>query len=299
MNTSSAIHIPVKMGSHRMVFNLQNDANAPHRQLTSQQLVDHVLKRCRLNRSTNVARTYAMFESVNGVERLVNANECVIELQAKWSNHSNAEFVIRKFHPVEKKLTSPSTSTSSSSSSLNEQRIRKCYKKLKAAKKIEQIQREQSNKQELNNIYEQINEDNKENATVSADVVQLNYLKQVLQNEMKLKRQAKKLQQARELRQKEKETEPKQCAFHEEKLSTNLNAKLVENINFLKFLHFKLKVSNKTTNKNSDETTVNERQQSRKKLFAYKRMVNVLNSSGASDETSSQSSSTSTLESLV
>ena len=262
MNTSSqisSIHVPVKMGSHHMVFHLHSDSN---QMLTSQKLVEYALKRCRLNGSTNLPKTYALFENVNGVERLVNETESLVDLQANWSTHSNAEFVIRKFHPVEKRLAA---------SSLNEQTIRKCYKKLKATNKTEQ--------QQEPNIYEQLDDDeNKENNT--PDAVQLNYLKRVLKNEMKLKRQANKIIQAR---QNEQDT-----------TQTNLNSKLVENINFLKFLHSKLRVTS-----HKPDTAMNAHQISSKKLFAYKRMDNLLNSSGASDENSSRSTSTSTLESLV
>jgi hypothetical protein len=261
MNTSSqisSIHVPVKMGSHHMVLHLQSDSN---QKLTSSKLVEYALKRCRLNGSTNLPKTYALFENVNGVERLVNESESLVDLQAKWSTHSTAEFVIRKFHPMEKRLAS---------SSLNEQTIRKCYKKLKLTNKTEP--------QQEPNIYEQLNDDeNKEHNTPNA--IQLNYLKRVLKNEMKLKRQANKIIQARQNPQ--------------DKIQTNLNSKLVENINFLKFLHSKLRVSNKS------DTTMNAQQISSKKLFAYKRMDNLLNSSGASDDNSSRSSSTSTLESLV
>ena len=273
MNTNQ-INVPIKMGSHHMIFNLQKDLN---QKLTAQQLVEYVLKRCRLNGSVNLAKTYALFENVNGVERLVNESESIIELQAKWSTQSNAEFVIRKIHPVEKRLTS---------SSLNEQTIRKCYKKLKAVNQVEIKQKEQ---EQGPNIYEQLDDDNKENT--SPDAIQLNYLKLVLKNEMKLKRQARKLIQAREARQQAQEKMSEK--FPREKIQTNLNTKLTENIHFLKFLHFKLKVSNKM------DSTVSAHQKPRNKLFAYKKMDNALNSSGASDDNSSRSTSTSTLESLV
>ena len=137
--------------------------------------------------------------------------------------------------------------------------------------------------------------------TESPNSVQLNYLKQVLKNEMRLRRQAKKLLQveqsihqhvvnleknlleqlvAKNNQQNVKEiaqtteavvpsVKPKICAFHQEKIQTNLNTKLADNINFLKFLHFKLKSSNKS----QSNVSRHSESSSKKSLFAYKKLV--------------------------
>ena len=300
--SSASLSVPVKMGSHRMTIDIEASVKC----LTCEQFIEIVLRRCRLNGSQNLAKTYAMFESVNGVERLVNASESVPSLCAKWSSTKMPEFVIRKFLPVEKKLASAAISQTS---------VKKYYKKLRASTSSAKTSVASSEV----HVYEQVDAESES----SPDVVQLEYLKRVLKNEMKLRRQAKKLLQVEEsihahvvnLEKNLMETlvkkladeatasheatvpvnKPKICAFHKEKIETTLNTKLADNINFLKFLHFKLKSSNKSEShsgmKNSSK-------------LAYKKMDDVLNSSGASDSNSSsqcnsRSTSTSTLESLV
>ena len=83
--------IPVQIGSNKMLINI----NEFKRRILCDEFLEIVLKKCKLNKT--IANTYCVFENVNGVERLVNSDENIIELWAIWkSSKSCIKFFIRK-----------------------------------------------------------------------------------------------------------------------------------------------------------------------------------------------------------
>ena len=137
---------------------------------------------------------------------------------------------------------------------LNGDVLKKCYKKLKHSQQQE-------------------------------DMVKQNYVDLIVQNELELRRQHDLLEQDNFVN-----PQAKMCHFHHEQLVNTLaNNKLVDNINFLQFLYYKLKKQNAT---NTDQLQSNN---------DYARLIDC--NSGDEDSLSfnsrRSSSSIGTLESLV
>jgi hypothetical protein len=165
---ANTVTIEVKMGSNKMSIDIPSN----HQELKSAQLIELVMKRCRLSGSENLTKTYRLFECVNGVEQLIKRDR---ELIALWnemkSNQGEAIFVVRKLKSIEKRL---------SSKTAERQLIiaQKCYKKLKA----------QSNGQE--------NQIKSEQAPIKVEGKanqESQYFEKIIQNELTLEKQAKKL----------------------------------------------------------------------------------------------------------
>ena len=119
----SLFQIPFKLRSRRL--NLEIDSRSS---IKSEQFIELALKKCKLN--SKLTRTYSVFESVSGVERLLESNDNICDLWKYWSTESSKkqtiEFIIRKCLPVEQKLTSKTMVT-------NEKRtrmIKKCYEQI-------------------------------------------------------------------------------------------------------------------------------------------------------------------------
>lgn len=91
---SSSSHIPVRMGSHQ--FHVIGEG-----EMKCSELIEQVIAKCRLYGNEKLARTYAVYERVNGVERRVRRGEDVLRLARE---QKQAEFVVRKLSHVEKQL---------------------------------------------------------------------------------------------------------------------------------------------------------------------------------------------------
>lgn len=274
----SVFQIPVKMGSHKLVIDLESNC-----EMTSVQFVELVLKKCKLTSNEKLTKTYSVFESVNGVEKMLKSNEIITDVWKYWIKQSvqhSVQFIVRKCVSVEKKLTATTESDK------RKKMIKKCYKKINSETSSELIQ----DKRDIKTKRE--------------------FLKKIVENEQELKKQADQLLQIEALLQNLTSTANKQiqdvvvakettkpvvksnkmCSYHQSNLINNLNEKLSDNVNFLQFLYLKLKKQGSSQNKS----------------FSYEKLIDNScgNSSGGEDydsasNRSSRTTSTSTLESLV
>jgi len=169
------ISIDVKMGSNKMSIELPSTIQG----LKSAQLIEMVLKKCRLSGSENLIKTYRLFESINGVEQLIKRDRELITLCNEMkSNQGEAFFVVRKLKTIEKRLGSKTA---------EKQLImaQKCYKKLKAqSKREDNVAIKQKNKEqekESKSVEHKLTTDERE------------YYEKIIQNELTLEKQAKKL----------------------------------------------------------------------------------------------------------
>ena len=215
--TIDMMQIPVKMGSHRMLIDLpvniaqlldeqQLPTQADNKsKLTCRQFIDIVLKKCKLQGSEQLTKTYSIFESVNGIERMLKSSDSVMDIWMNWSklypkvfklNQTQmdqsvcVELVVRKHRQAEKKVRMDDKQS---------KMIKKCYKKIKQSNQqpavyenelevidVQKVKKEQQLKPEYH-VYEQM-----ENTAEQSDA-QKEMLKKILKNEMELRKQAKKL----------------------------------------------------------------------------------------------------------
>ena len=85
--------IPVQIGSNKMIINI----NELKKKMACSDFLEIVLKKCKLNGNKSVSSTYAVFEYANGIERMVNNDENMIQLWSFWKNNRNdVKFIIRK-----------------------------------------------------------------------------------------------------------------------------------------------------------------------------------------------------------
>ena len=144
--------IPVKMGSRRLNIEINSKST-----IKSEQFIELVLKKCKLNEK--LTRTYSVFESVNGVERLLTTNDNICDLWKYWSTESSKkqtiEFIIRKCFKIENKIKV--------NNEKRQQMIKKCYLKM------------------------------------NADQAKQDLFTQIIQNEQQLKKQSEKLQQVEQI----------------------------------------------------------------------------------------------------
>jgi hypothetical protein len=315
MSNSNNIEIPVRMGSN--CFKISNDdinfAADSDKVLTCKQLIDIVLARCKIHGSDALAKTYSVFERVNGVERMLGRNVDVARVWREWRrDESQLEFVVRKLNPIEKRVLRKCA---------NKMRVesfnRKCFSKL-----------HKLNEQSKTPIhdYETIEQEAEQVELASAADKRAKYMKKIIKNELILQKQAAKLlaleqsiyarvldveNRMAEVCEKQSQPEEQQapipvetrksdaiktskmCQFHKSKLEDNFKAlKLNQNANLLKLLCAKLKPTGRSLSREVN---------SRTHLISSE-----INSCGnSSDEydsatkTYSRTSSTSTLESLV
>lgn len=85
------LKISVRMGSNQIKIRIDNKLN-----ITSNDLIKCVLKKCDLIKSVNFATTYSLYENVFGVERQVCKSEKILNLVQSWPENSKGHFVIRK-----------------------------------------------------------------------------------------------------------------------------------------------------------------------------------------------------------
>lgn len=114
--TCDPVQVPIKMGSHQMMIkiNTNNKKQSICNELKPKDLIELVLKKCNMKKCNS--KTYCVFESFKGIERIVKQNENIIELMKYWNNYFDEnvlylqnetnkrpliEFVIRKLHNIE------------------------------------------------------------------------------------------------------------------------------------------------------------------------------------------------------
>lgn len=137
--------IPVRMGSHRMMIEMVVRSAQQHQPVLScGQLVKTALKRCRLDDSDAMLKTYALFERVNGIERALKPSDNVLAVWSQWSASrcgAEVEFVIRKCRTVEKRLMTMSERPLDQRR--NSQFIKQCYQKAKQIDVVNEVNVEQ------------------------------------------------------------------------------------------------------------------------------------------------------------
>lgn len=171
------VEIPVKMGSHR--FNVTSVSES---ELKCSELIDIVIAKCRLYGSDRLTKTYAVYESLNGVERRVSRREDIVKLVS----NNQVEFVVRKLTRVEKqvlKQQQQQSSTSSSSSDSSSKLVAKrCYRKLR------RMNADETKRRELETarieVYEDIDRDER---------IESGLRERIIENERVLKEQSEKL----------------------------------------------------------------------------------------------------------
>ncbi len=275
--SSSAVsvlfQIPVKMGSHKL--NIEIESNST---VSSSQFIELVLKKCKLSSNEKLARTYSLFESVSGIEKLLKSSVNVTDIWKQWveqSAHHSVQFIVRKCFKVEKKLN-----TSVNCNDKRQQMIKKCYAKINSQpsdvkSKREYLKKIIHNEQEIKKQSEQL-------LQIEAMISKLNVTP--IKSEEK--------QQVVPVQVKQIKPNSKLCSYHHNNLVNNLNEKLSDNINFLQFLYYKLKKQNIAQ---------------QNKSFSYEKLIDNScgNSSSGEDNydynsnRTSRNASTSTLESLV
>lgn len=129
------IVLSVKMGSHRFGVNASWETG-----MTSSELISLAIVKCRLSGNTErLAKTYAVFESSNGIERQLDASDDLVKLAAAVNN--SVEFVVRKITRVEKRVAGRRVQTD------------KFYRELK------RMQARESSERERIQVYEDVERD--------------------------------------------------------------------------------------------------------------------------------------------
>ena len=95
----------VKMGSNRV--RLQITGNY----LNSTELVLMTLLKCGMQSNAQLAHTYVVYESLNGVERRVRSNENLVDAESSYRHRVRPEYVLRKTRTSGRQVVSKSVST--------------------------------------------------------------------------------------------------------------------------------------------------------------------------------------------
>lgn len=198
------MQVSVKMGSNVCKIQINERKN----QFSSQDLIETVLEKCKLNKC-NSAKTYSVYENVQGVERLVKINESIINLAKNWPLNSSAFFIVRKtkkcqIKPVKK---------------LNN---KKCFQLLnKMQHKTEQIEKSI-------HVYDEIEfNENEQEATNNIENQKQVFLQKILENQVILEKQTEQLSSLENSIQKRVFKESKgvsMCQFHKTKLRNSLES---------------------------------------------------------------------------
>lgn len=96
----------VKMGSNRV--GLQITGNY----LNSTELVLMTLVKCGMKSNAQLAHTYVVYESLNGVERPVRSNENLVDAESSIRHRVKPEYVLRKIRPNGRQAVSKSVESS-------------------------------------------------------------------------------------------------------------------------------------------------------------------------------------------
>lgn len=112
--SSTMVQVPVKMGSHKMTISIANDSS-----MTCRDLISNVLERCKLDKQ--LSRTYAIFESNNGIEKKLHSKQEILQV---YSQNSKTQFIVRKYMKTEKRVVEKV------SSEQHQRMVKKCFKKM-------------------------------------------------------------------------------------------------------------------------------------------------------------------------
>lgn len=268
------IQIPVKMGSHRFEVSASIESG-----MTCQELISTVIAKCRLYGGDRLAKTYAVFESSNGIERKLTSQDDLVKL----ASSSSFEFVVRKVTRSER-LVAGRVSRHNPN----------VYKQLRKIKLAEEKARESESVRIQ--VYEDIDRDERMRGRIA-------------DNERVLREQNEKLNALDKSilkfsNQAETESDSAASSSSSCKSCTHIDkTKLRENIGVLKTLYAKLRaiqmrrIYESSSSANKSMTSVSSR------ALLIDSGVNSCGSSSGDDEgeyaCSSASSSTSNLESLV
>jgi hypothetical protein len=152
MPAQQFIQVPVRMGSNKFNLELILNNQDEERSIHCGKFIEIVLRKCNLHGSSNLRKTYSIFESSCGVERLLQRNEDIIQiLRQNQMKQLKFEFVIRKCNSIELNLTQQEKQS---------KQVKKCYKKLKQMKQIDDKLTAASEKRQSNesiiHIYEPV-----------------------------------------------------------------------------------------------------------------------------------------------
>ena len=241
MSSVTIVQVPVKMGSNKMLISL-----AKNNTITCRQFIELVLEKCKMDKS--LCRTYAIFESNNGIEKKLHSNQSLLETY----DIKTSELVIRRYFKTEKKVVQ--------SQKLNDEQrqkmIKKCYQKLNQGIQTQSAQPHL--------------------ATIEQE-----YLKEIIQNDYVLKRQNKQLSKV------EQSINDHVNKVSEKVQIVNQEAKITNNINVLQFLYCKLKKNSSKNmksykrladndscgNSSDEESSSNGSQRSTSSLHALESLV--------------------------
>ncbi|CAF0893471.1 unnamed protein product [Brachionus calyciflorus] len=169
MSLIEKISIPIKMGSKQ--FKINHEFGFNNFLLNTSQLIEIVLRKIQSKYENigDLIKSYSVYESISGVERLVGKNENIINLVVNQQNlNSNVYFIIRK-------KTKIVVSKTQKKSNLD---AKKCYRKLQS--------------QKVNEL--RVFEDEEKIDNHEPELIKNVYLKQIFQNEIILNNQMQKLQ---------------------------------------------------------------------------------------------------------
>lgn len=284
--------ISVKMGSHRFNIDVCDGT-----EMRCSKFIELVLSKCRLHASERLVQTYAVFESLNGVERRVEV------VRACKSVTPGVEYVVRKLSTVEAALPKKPQQQQ-----LN---AKKCYRKLRHMNK-NKVSAAKAVSRQIE-VYEDIDEDVKDEVAVAND----DYMSRIVANEIVLRKQAKRLAALEESIRKRVECGQQQevpVVVEEKRVERPTcrscygidKRRLQENLAVLRNLYAKLKATKRIVGESSVNNKSFSSTSSRVQLIESG-MNSCGNSSSDENEmmsygcggSKSRSSSTSTLESLV
>ena len=134
----------VRMGSNKIQINVPRQQTS----LTCSQVIEIALERCKLDKS--LVRTYAIFESVCGIEKKLHRSEDFILICQKSSeSQEKTQFIIRKYLSSEKRVCNKLTATNNEH---RNQMIRKCYKIINSNVAVESHMLSQNVQKRFNNF---------------------------------------------------------------------------------------------------------------------------------------------------
>ncbi len=200
MPSVNMIRIPVQMGSNKIQIELTSDSI-----ITCKQFISIVLDRCNID--AKLARTYAIFESDNGIEKRLHSCQQLLEIFTESQAKKSVFFVVRKYFVAEKRIVQNMDSIK------HKEMVKKCFKKMKTQG------------------IEESNENCQSQRRMHLSSIEKEYLKRAAKDQKSNKKQS--------VAQVIKVVKPVQCepVFQQE-------ANLAANINILQFLYGKLKKQN-------------------------------------------------------
>lgn len=125
MNSSLIMEIPVRIGSNRLTICI----NKFKKEVKVSKFISIALKKCKL---TQPRGSYGLFETQNGIERLLNNND---DMLAYWNQVKkrkiSIQLKIRKFYPLEKQILT------NDCCNLNDKLVKSYYEKTRPIEKTQ------------------------------------------------------------------------------------------------------------------------------------------------------------------